>query len=126
MNDRKPVAASKRGAVVPILLIALGIGWLMTVHQVIPGVNWVWVLGLALAGLLMFVLGGVNKFTVVVGPFLMIATVFSLLRQTGRISIDTEVPSMVIVAGLLWMASYFLPVPPPRWIDLKPDDDRSR
>ena len=126
MNDRKPVAASKRGLIVPVLLVTLGLGWLLTAHRVVPGVNWVSVLSIVVAGVMVFVLAGVDKFSVVVGPFLMISTVFSLLRQTDCISIDTEVPLMVIVAGLLWMASYFLPVPPPRWIDLKPDDDGSR
>jgi len=107
---------SKMSIVVPVLMIACGVGWLLTIHRVIPGVDWIWVLGLAAGGVLVLALGGIDKMTVVVGPFLIISTGFSLLRQTGRISIDTEVPSLLIVAGVLILLSRFLPVPLPPWL----------
>ena len=101
----------------PILVITVGVGWLLTTQKVIPGVDWAWVLGLGAVGILVMVLGGIDKLTVVVGPFLIISTVFSLLRQTGRISENTEIPSLVIVAGVLMLISRFLKLPPPRWLD---------
>lgn len=51
---------TKKSVVVPILLITVGFGWLLTAQEVIPGVNWVWVLGLGIVGVLTFALGGVN------------------------------------------------------------------
>ena len=107
----------------PLLIITVGTGWLLTAHNVIPGVNWIWVLGLAVVGVLILVVGGLDKVTAVVGPFLIIATVFSLLRQTERISIDTEVPSLVIVAGVLMLVVRFLPLPAPKWL-LEDEDGR--
>src|SRR6185503_8562621 len=92
---------SKVTIVAPFLMITVGTGWLLTTHQVLPGIDWVWVLGMAVVGILVMALGGIDKFTVVVGPFLLITTVFSLLRQTGKITDKTEVPSLVIIAGLL-------------------------
>jgi len=118
---------NKMSVIIPILMITVGIGWLLTVHQVMPGVDWVWILGLAVVGILAMVVGGINKVTLVVGPFLLICTVTSLLRQTGRLPVDTEVPSLVILAGLLGLAVRFLPVPPPDWFtEVAAPDDQER
>ena len=116
---------TKKSVVVPILLITVGFGWLLTAQEVIPGVNWVWVLGLGIVGVLTFALGGVNKFTVVVGPFLIVCTIFSLLRQTGRMSIDTEIPALVILAGFLLLIVQFLRIPLPNWL-VTPPSNRNR
>ncbi len=111
-------ASDARKSLIPALaLITVGTGWLLTTWGVIPGVNWIWVLGLAAVGFLVLFIGGLDKVTVVVGPFLMISTVFALLRQTGRLSGDTEVPCLLIVAGILALVSYFLPLPAPEWLD---------
>jgi hypothetical protein len=105
---------------VPILIITVGVGWLLTVLNVLPGVNWVWLLALGAVGSLVLLLGGLNKLTIVVGPFLILATLFSLLRQTGRISMDIEVPLLVISAGVLMLVARQAPIPPPRWMSEPP------
>jgi hypothetical protein len=112
-----------KSMVVPLLVIAVGLGWLLTVKNVLPGVNWVWVLGLGLAGVLTLAVGGIDKVTLVLGPFLIMATVFSLLRQTGRMAVDIEVPALVIVLGLLLLAVQVLPVPTPKWYRPPPGQD---
>jgi len=60
---------SKMRFVVPILVIVAGITWLLNILEVIPGVDWVWTIGLGAVGVLMLVVGGVNKMTIVAGPF---------------------------------------------------------
>ena len=95
--------------VLALLIIAVGIGWLLTSHDVVQGVNWIWVLSLAALGALTFVFGGIEKLTVVVGPFLLALALFSYLRQTGRISVETEIPSLLIILGLLLVAARFAP-----------------
>jgi hypothetical protein len=100
----------------PILIITIGLGWLLTVHDIVPGVNWIWTLGLAVAGLLILAVGGIDKVTFVIGPFLIASTFFSLMRQTGRLYVDTEVPSLVIVFGTLMLLARLLPIPIPTWI----------
>jgi len=102
------------------LIITVGIGWLLTVLHILPGVNWVWVLALGVLGALVLILGGVNKLTIVVGPFLILATFFSLLRQTGRLSLDVEVPSLVIAAGALLLIARVAPIPAPHWLKESP------
>jgi hypothetical protein len=109
-----------------IMIITLGVGWLLTVHKIMPGVNWIWILGLGVMGLLILVVGGVDKITVVIGPLLITATFLSLLRQTGRISIDTKVPSLVIAFGTFMLLANLLPVPLPRWIIDSANDKSSK
>jgi hypothetical protein len=100
----------------PVLITTLGVGQLLTVRGVIPGVTWPWVLSLAVVGALMIALEGINKLSVVVGPALIAAALLSFLRQTARISLETEMPVLLIIVGLLWTAAHLLPLPLPSWI----------
>ena len=111
------MSGSKASVAVPVLIIAVGTGWLLTTQHVIPGVDWVWVLGLGVGGILTMALAGIDKVTIVVGPFLIISTFFSLARQTGRLTVDTEVPCLVILAGVLALLARVVNVPTPSWID---------
>ncbi len=100
----------------PLILITVGVGWLLTTLGVAPGIDWVWTLSVGAAGLLAFVIGGVDKVTVVVGPFFLIASLLSVLRQTGRISFDVEVPVLVILIGVLLLVARSPAVPVPKWM----------
>jgi hypothetical protein len=102
--------------VVPILLITLGIGWLLTTLGVVPQIDWVWTLGVALVGILAFAIGGFDKVTVVVGPFFLLASFLSILRQAGRLRIDIEIPILVIAAGLLLIVARLPVIPIPQWL----------
>jgi uncharacterized membrane protein len=102
--------------VLPVLLIAIGAGWLLTVLGVAPGIDWIWTFGLAVVGFLAFVVGGFDKVTFVTGTFFIVTSCLSVLRQTGRITIDVEVPILVIVAGVLLLIARHSAIPVPRWI----------
>src|SRR3954470_10195102 len=103
--------------VIPILLITLGVGWLLTTLGIVPEVDWVWTLGVALIGVLAFALGGFDKVTFVVGTFFLLASFLSVLRQTGRLRIDIEIPMLVIAAGILMLVAVLPIIPIPRWVD---------
>ncbi len=107
---------SPKPLIIPILIMTVGTGWLLTTRQVIPGVDWIWILGLAVIGILTLVVGGVNKLTTVLGPFLIVSSFFAVLRQTGRIDVDTEIPCLVILLGALMFAAHLLPIPAPAWL----------
>jgi len=107
---------SGKTLVPPLVLITLGTGWLLTTIGIAPGVDWVWTLGLAIAGLLTMVIGGIDKITVVIGPFFMIASCLSLMRQTNRLTLNVGVPILVIVAGLLMLVARLPSVPAPQWL----------
>lgn len=102
--------------VIPILLITVGSGWLLSTLGIMPGIDWVWTLSLAIVGLLSLVVGGLNKVTVVVGPFFILTSLLSVLRQTGRLDIDVEIPLLVIVGGILLLLARSSAIPTPKWI----------
>ena len=108
--------SSKKTLVFPILLITIGAGWLLTTLGITPGIDWVWTLGLAVLGLLSFILGGVDKVTIVVGPFFIVASLLSVLRQTDRLHVNTEVPILVIIAGVLLLIAHLPSIPMPKWV----------
>lgn len=100
----------------PAMLIIVGSGQLLTTLGVAPGIDWVWTLGLAAIGVLAVTWGGLDKVSVVVGPFFIAASLLSILRQTGRLPVDVEVPILVILAGVLLLLARLPMVPPPDWI----------
>ncbi|MCA9197193.1 MAG: hypothetical protein KDA87_06620 [Planctomycetales bacterium] len=110
---------NKSTLLVPVLLITVGTGWLLTTLNVIPGIDWIWTLGLAGVGLMAFILSGVDKVTVVVGPFFVVASFLSILRQTGRMHLDVEVPVLVILSGVLMLAARHPAIRIPTWVDSK-------
>ena len=118
---------SAKRLVIPILIVVVGLGWLLTIEGIVPGVNWVWSLGLGIVGVLLLV-RGINKFSVVVGPFFLIAALLSIVRQTGRMSIDAEVPVLVIILGLLMLVAQLPLIPAPQWVSEVPQsqDDSTK
>jgi hypothetical protein len=102
---------------IPILLITLGVGWLLTTMGFVPQVDWIWTLGVALVGILTFALGGFDKVTFVVGSFFLLASFLSILRQTGQLGINIEIPVLVIAAGVLMIVAQMRFVPMPHWLD---------
>jgi hypothetical protein len=118
--DNKFMMPDKTTLLLPILLITVGAGWLLATLGVIPGIDWVWTLGLAAVGLLAFALGGVDKVTLVIGPFYILASLLSVLRQTNRLSLDIEVPILVIIAGVLLLVVRSPAVPVPEWLIVDP------
>ena len=95
------MAGSRMRFVIPILVIVVGVTWLLNVLEVIPGVDWIWTIGLAAVGVLTLAVGGVNKLTIVAGPFMIIAAITSILRQTEILGIDKEIPILTIALGSL-------------------------
>jgi hypothetical protein len=98
------------------LIIVVGVGWLLTAQGFGPGINWVWTLGLGVVGILTFVLSnGFDKVSVVIGPFFLMASLLSALRQTGQLNLDTEVPLLVISIGVLLLVAHLPVIPKPAW-----------
>ena len=99
--------------IAPIFIIVVGVGWFLKVQGIIPNVDWLWTCALAAVGILTLVVGGFDKLTVIVGPFLIVASICSILRQTGCLSIDKEVPILTIVLGVLLLLVHILKLPTP-------------
>jgi hypothetical protein len=111
MNSDKSTLAA------PLLMIVVGIGWLLSTLNIFPPeINWIWTAGLAAAGIMPFAISGVDKVNVVVGPWFLSASILSVLRQSGKLAFDIEVPILVIVGGLLMIVARSSAFPSPKWI----------
>ncbi len=100
-----------------ILTIAVGVGWFLTVRGYTPGVNWVWTLGLLAMGLLTFVVsGGVDKVSVLIGPFFLASSLLSLARQSGYLEPRVEAPVLVTLVGALLLVAQMRFIPLPKWL----------
>lgn len=105
---------SKWELVASILVIAIGIGWLLNTLDILPTIDWLWTIAIAIIGTLSIVFGGVNKLSMVVGPFLIFASVCSILRQTKILPLDVEIPLLILVLGCLLFVARILNLPAPK------------
>jgi len=108
-------AVKKKSIAIPFLCMGIGVGWLLTAWGVTPGVNWVWIVSLGLLGVLLPALGGLDKMTIVVGPFLFVSSMFSLLRQAGIFETNIEVPLLAMAGGVCLLLPYTVSVPTLEW-----------
>ena len=97
--------------VIPILIITTGTGWLLNVLAIVPQVDWIWTAALAVVGVLTVIVGGFDRLTIVIGPFLIISAIFSILRQTTPLSIEKELPILTVALGTLMLLAHVLKLP---------------
>ena len=109
-------ASNRKTLVIPLLIIAIGTGWLLTTLNIVPGLNWIWILGLAITGLTSFAVSGIDKSSVLIGPFFLIASTLSVLRQIGYVTFNIEIPILVIVIGCLLLIARSSSIPLPKWM----------
>ena len=92
--------------------MGLGIGWLLNTMKVFGGqIDWIWVSGLGLSGILLLSLAKLDRFNFVVGTSLIICSILALLRQTKVIEINIEAPILFISVGLLLLLAHLFRLP---------------
>ncbi|OVE76188.1 hypothetical protein BVX97_02010 [bacterium E08(2017)] len=109
--------------VIPILVIVVGIGWLLNVQGIIPKVDWVWTCSLAAIGILTLAVYKLDKLTAVVGPFMILASLLSILRQTDKLSLEKEVPLLTIALGILLLIAHVINLPNPEVLTGDDEDE---
>jgi hypothetical protein len=102
--------------VLPVYVIVLGLSLYLNSLDVVPGVNWVWPASMATVGLLTFLVWGVNKLSVVVGPFLVIASICSFLSQVKLLQRSSEISLLVMALGVLLLIVQVLKLPSPDFL----------
>lgn len=113
-----------KNLIAPVLTVVLGVTWYLNVLQIMPAIDWVWTVGLAAVGILTLAVGGLSRLTIVTGPFLVVASICSLLRQTNRLAMEREIPILVIVLGVLMIISQLSGLQSP--IKPGPDDNEKK
>jgi hypothetical protein len=92
-----------RDASLPVTLIVVGLGWLLWEFRLFPDVDWIISLGFVAGGVLVLVLDGVNKNSVVVGPFLVAVGIAWFMHDRYVTSWRLIVPVMLVVLGALML-----------------------
>lgn len=103
-----------KDATLPVILIILGLAWLLNSLDWLPEVHWIWILGLAGAGVAIMVMDGVTKSSVVAGPLLIIAGGMSFARQYYELGWRFIIPVMLISAGVLMLVARSESIPESR------------
>lgn len=114
----------KTGITIGVLAIGTGAAWLLNLKNVM-GIDWVLSVLLGLGGILVLALSGFNKLSIVVGPLLMAGGVTSVLRQSGRLSGDLEIPVLLIVFGVLFLIAQFRFIPLPEFMKSDQEDSEA-
>lgn len=107
---------NKKGLFIPILIIAVGLGWLLNVLNLLPSVNWLWTGSLGVAGILVIAVYGWNQLSIVAGPVMILGSILSVMRQTGRLSLNVELPLILIVCGITMLLGRVLNLPLPAYL----------
>jgi hypothetical protein len=92
----------------PIVIILIGTGWLLTSLGALPGVHWGWPAVMAFLGTLILVIDVISRFTFITGLTLISAAFFRVFQQAKYLPPDTVLPLTLLVLGLLWILSYAL------------------
>lgn len=100
-----------KGVLISLLIVAIGVAWLLNTLHFIGGVDWIWTMFLGAAGLMTLAWGKINKLTFVMGLFLLVGALCSILRQTNVLQPEVEVPALVIVFGLLFLIAQVPMIP---------------
>lgn len=103
-----------KDAAFPVVLIVVGLAWLLNSLDWLPEVHWLWILGLAGAGLAILGLDGITKSSIVVGPMLMLAGLMSFFRQYHGLQWRIIIPTMLVAAGVLMLVARSPSIPESR------------
>ena len=108
MNSRKPAIA------ISFLIVAVGIAWLLNAMHIVPNLDWVWIIGLGVSGILLLTVTRLDRFNFVAGLSLIVSSVLAALRQSGTITVNIEAPVLFITVGILLLLAQLLPLPSTR------------
>lgn len=103
-----------KGAGLPVVLIVVGGAWLLNSLHWLPDVRWLWIGGLAGAGVAILLLDGFTKSSVVAGPLLILAGLLAFLREYHNLGWRFVIPIMLVGWGLTLLIARLASIPPSR------------
>jgi hypothetical protein len=92
-----------RDASLPVTLIVVGLGWLLWEFRLFPDVDWIIGIGFIVGGIAVLALDGLNKNSVVVGPFLVAIGLAWLAHDRYGTQWRYIVPVMLVLLGALML-----------------------
>lgn len=113
------LTVSKSSLAIPILIIVIGAGWLLSASakELDTGLYWLWSIGLAVAGVAVMASRGVDKVSIVIGPFFLLAALLPPLWQGKDLSLDIELAGLVLANGVLMLLAKATAFPEPKRVE---------
>jgi hypothetical protein len=100
-----------RDASLPVTLIVVGLGWLLWEFRLFPDIDWIIGLGFIVGGIAVLALDGINKNSVVIGPFLIAVGVAWLVHDRYGTHWRFIIPVMLVFLGALMLIARSSKVP---------------
>ena len=94
-----------KDASIPVTLIAVGLGWLLWELRLFPDVDWIISLGFIAAGVAVMAIDGINKNSVVIGPFLVAIGLAWLAHDRYDTHWRYIIPFMLVLLGILMLVA---------------------
>lgn len=94
-----------RDASLPVTLIVVGLGWLLWEFRLFPDVDWIVSLGFVAVGVAVLALDGINKNSVVIGPFLIATGIAWFLHDRFGTTWRLIIPAMLVLLGVLMLVA---------------------
>lgn len=92
-----------RDASLPVTLIVVGLGWLLWEFRLFPDIDWIISLGFVVGGIAVLAVDGINKNSVVLGPFLVAIGIAWFLHDRYYASWRLIVPALLVLLGFLML-----------------------
>src|SRR5437764_15277938 len=90
-----------KDASLPITLIVVGAIGLIWYFRWFPDIDWIIALGFAAGGIIVLAIDGINKNSIVTGPFLIVIGIAWLLRDQYRVSWSLIIRTRLVVLGVV-------------------------
>ena len=100
-----------RDASLPVTLIVVGLGWLLWEFRLFPDIDWIIGLGFIVGGIAVLALDGINKNSVVIGPFMIAVGVAWLVHDRYGTHWRFIIPVMLVFLGALMLIARSSKVP---------------
>ena len=100
-----------KDASLPVTLIAVGLGWLLWEFRLFPDIDWLISLAFIGAGIAVMAIDGINKNSVIVGPFLIGVGIAWYVHDRYGTHWRYIVPVMLVLLGVLMLVSRSARVP---------------
>jgi hypothetical protein len=100
-----------RDASLPVTLIVVGFGWLLWEFRLFPDVDWIIALGFIAGGIAVMAIDGINKSSVVIGPFLIAIGLAWLLHDRYGTHWRYIIPVMLVLLGALMLVARSAKIP---------------
>ena len=94
-----------KDASLPVTLIVVGLGWLLWEFRLFPDVDWIISFGFIAAGIAVLTIDGINRNSIVIGPFLVAVGIAWLLHDRYWVSWRLIVPVMLVLLGMLMLVA---------------------